>query len=273
MPKEYEQLKSRFSKTVFKKDSENNQTSALDKAYADMSRRASGHSAGIKKACIGWINDQFTALLKDCKRQGFDFDKWHEKTCEQLVEKFNESDKNKNFGTIGRAQKVINMGFKYLSCIDNRYDALLERCHMTLDGYTLAWYKECVMPWVKRQNREDVKELTEWSKIREYEAYKLIQNNIKDYLEQDSDLKYEIRINDGETDVFTSSSIDLPRNRFDAEFIVWEGEIIKAKYTTIAKDLHHYVDEYREVEAGKEKDEWLIGDRFTKYLIDFVKRL
>ncbi len=267
----HEKLKKRFAETVFKKGSKKDQESALDKAYADMSRRASGHNKTIKNSCIGWINKQFAELLEKSEASDFDFDEWHEKICMQLVDEFNRS--KAGFGTVGRAQKVINMGFKYLSCIDNSYDHLLKDCHMTLDGYTLAWYKECVMPWAKHEKKVDVKKIIEWSKIKDYGDYQLIQTNIKDYLNQNPSPKYNVSIKNDKTTSFNCNCIDLPRSRFGAEFIVWEGEIIKAKYTAITKELNYFVKKHRGVEAGRKKDEWLIGDNFTDYLKEYVKML
>ncbi len=254
----YEYLKDRFSRTVFKKEEDKTKLKAIEKAYADMSKRASGHTPEIKETCVKWLYEEiFTTDLSIP-----DFDEWHEKTCKDLVGKMNQ--KKKKFGTIGRAQKVINMTFKYLSCIDSNYNSFLEKCHMTLDGYTLAWYKSFVAPWVKEQERPDVEKIDQWSKINKYEDYATIQKNIRDYLATSQ--KYTVVIDKTKTE-----PIDLPVTPFKAEFIVWEGEIAREKYKLIISELKKYREKVRGVEAGRTKDEWLINDLFDVFLKDFLK--
>ena len=76
-----------------------------------MSRRASGHVPNIKGVCVKWLDEEvFTSSLSI-----HNFDTWHKETCFALIEKFNSV--KPKFGTVGRAQKVINMAFKYFSCI------------------------------------------------------------------------------------------------------------------------------------------------------------
>lgn len=267
---EVEYLKEYFRDTVFKNQKDKTLSAALDKAYADMSRRASGHSKDIKNACKDWLETEFSQLPAKAKEPDFDFDVWHEETCQELINKMN--DKKTGFGTAGRAQKVINMAFKYLSCISGDYDALLPSCHMTLDGYTLAWYKKDVMPWVKEKvasDKEkgfsDVEALTEWSKITR-DDYMLIQSNIRKYLQTTP--AYSITIGGRKTESITLSAVP-----FDAEFVIWEGEIVKGKYELLVKELKKYAEKYRGVEAGRIKDAWIAGDLFENYLNGYCKKL
>lgn len=229
----YSKLKARFATEVFKGDK--NTKTALEKAYADMSRRAQGHNEQLKKDCLSWLieNKIFENGLK-CKNQD-EFDKWHKETCIKLKEI------HKGFGRIGRSQKVINMAFKYLSCIDNTYDAILPFCHMTLDGYTLNWYKDIGGQWI------------EWSKIDDYDKYFKIQEHIRDYLKNHNE--YCVAI--GEV---TTKKIAISNTPFEAEFVVWEGEIVKSKYNAIIKELNNYKIK------GKDKDRWLIDNLFDTYL-------
>ena len=239
----YDELKQRFTDEVFKE--EKNHKVALEKAYADMSRRATGHNPQMKTDCLNWFDNKkiFESAL-NCKTQE-EFDEWHKETCQKLKEI------QKDFGRMGRSQKVINMAFKYLSCVDDTYDAILPFCHMTLDGYTLNWYKTII-------DKEEQKKLTEWSKISDYEKeYYPIQEKIREYLKEDH--KYSICI--GEE---TTKKFDIPKIPFQAEFIIWEGEIIKDKYKTIIKQLNNYKTK------GKKKDNWLIGNLFDDYLRSYL---
>ena len=59
----YSKLKTRFATEVFKGDKST--TSALEKAYADMSRRATGHKEQMKIDCLTWFleNEVFQSAL------------------------------------------------------------------------------------------------------------------------------------------------------------------------------------------------------------------
>ncbi len=234
-------LKDKFKKEAFKFKGDETEEKAIEKAYADMSRRATGHNEQMKTDCLAWlIEDEIFKNALNCKTQE-DFDVWHKDTCIKLKEI------HKDFGTIGRAQKVINMAFKYLSCVDSEYDAILPFCHMTLDSYTLNWYKNNV-------RKKEQKAPAEWSKIKDYyNEYYPIQEKIRNYLKNDP--KYSIRI--GEE---TTKTIDIPDTPFEAEFIIWEGEIINSKYNELVKSLNKYKRE------GQKNDRWLIGDIFDTYL-------
>lgn len=227
-------LKNRFANEVFK--GEKTKLTALEKAYADMSRRATGHTSAMKETCVTWLFEEIFSQPLEIQSQA-EFDRWHKDTCEALKHLHG------SFGRIGRSQKVINMAFKYLSCVDHTYDSILPYCHMTLDGYTLNWYKTINRNW----------KAIEWSKIDSYDEYIAIQREIRRYLS--NNITYSIKIGNEETE-----KINLSTLPFEAEFIVWEGEIINAKYNNLIKGLKNYAS------SGKEKDHWLIGDLFARFL-------
>lgn len=233
----YHFLKDRFSNGVFNGDK--TRPSAVKHAYADMSRRATGHTAALRDNCIAWLSEEVFRNLPEIRSQD-EFDKWHEDTCAALKERHG------TFGKIGRSQKVINMAFKYLSCVDDTYDPILPYCHMTLDGYTLKWYKTINKNW----------KAIEWSKIDSYDEYMAIQKTIRQHLKNGA--IYSIAIEDKKT-----REIELPKLPFEAEFIIWEGEIINARYNNLIKELRNYAS------SGTEKDHWLIGDLFDQFLSDF----
>jgi len=244
-------LKNQFHEIAFKNKAETSQK-AIEMAYADMSRRQEGHTPAMKKVCVKWLADEvFTDSL-----QITDFNTWHKETCETLIAKMNSV--TPGFGTVGKAQKVINMAFKYLSCITNQHDSILEQCHMTLDGYTLDWYKTDVLSG-KGDN-------IQWSKIERYADYMDIQDNIRKYLEQNSE--YYINIGSKKTE-----PVLLLDDPFDSEFIIWEGNIIKEKYNSIINALNNYTQGSQGRSAGKEKDAWLIGSLFDDFLREYCKKL
>lgn len=245
-------LKNQF-RTIAFKNKEETTKNAIEMAYADMSRRQKGHTPAMKEVCVKWlVNEVFTDSL-----QITNFKTWHEDTCEALIAKMNSV--TPGFGTVGKAQKVINMTLKYLSCISNRYDSILDQCHMTLDGYTLDWYKTDVL--------SGKGSVIPWSKIERYEDYMCIQDKIRKYLKQFP--VYSIKIGT-KTATAATPLFDSP---FDAEFIIWEGNIIKEKYNSIVKALNNYIHGSRGQQAGRQKDSWLIGAIFDDFLRDFCKKL
>ena len=140
----------RFSKTTTKFNPSKVLECAIEKAHADMSRRATGHKPEIQAESIAWLKNRFTTNSPFVLTNQTDFDNWHHTTCEDYRNHMN----SKGFSfvmTYGRAQKVLNMTFKYLYCT-SAYKADVENIisylHMTLDGYTLRWYKEVVIKYI-----------------------------------------------------------------------------------------------------------------------------
>ena len=252
-------LRDEFRKNSFKNKAENTRN-AIEMAYADMSRRQAGHTSEMKDVCIKWLEEEiFTDSL-----QITDFNAWHKETCEALISKMNSV--TLGFGTVGKAQKVINMAFKYLSCITHKFDALLEYFHMTLDGYTLEWYKNSVVRWAESKGLPVIKGDIKWSKIAQYNDYMIIQDGIRKYLELNSE--YSIKIGAKETKCVLL--LDAP---FESEFIIWEGNIIKAKYNSLIKALNSYATGQEGKLSGREKDRWLIGTIMDAFLHDFCKKV
>jgi hypothetical protein len=94
----------------------------------------------------------------------------------------------------------------------------------------------------------------------------LIQTNIRNYLKEKQ--VYWVQIGKTNTAEFA-----LPEIPFEAEFIVWEGEIVKAKYDNLIKELQNYETKSRGKEAGRTKDGWLIDKLFDDFLKDYCKNL
>jgi len=146
------------------------------------------------------------------------------------------------------------MTFKYLLLLDKceRYDSIKDELHMVLDKYTLNWYNS--LP-----NVDIVKE---WSKINKYEDYWNIQKNIKTTITSKSGCSYCLSFKNKKTNTFLNDKkeIRLPNNIFDAEYIIWEGEKNKEKYSSIVTELSKYFCE------GKDKDNWFINDTLETFL-------
>ena len=270
----------RFSKETTEFSSGNELKQAIRKAHTDMSRRAKGHNSKIQKESIYWLSERFATDSPFSITNQSDFDKWHEETCGDYCKHMN----NKNFSfkmTYGRAQKVLNMTFKYLYCTDafkREIKLLTPYLHMTLDGYTLRWYKDIVIDYINKNCQEKIKKnmISEWSKMDNEEGrrkYIQMQIDIRKYLKDSQNYQYSINsenIDDilleqkvttgGNNIIFVSIPFDLDRKSpFFAEFIVWEGEIVRAKIENLFKGLNGIYKSWVQ-------DEWATSDEIKSEL-------
>lgn len=240
-------------------------------AHNDMARRAQGHTDEVKKESLNWWRKYFDANSPfKISAQGA-FDKWHFDACEAYCEHMKKEKFPKKFDiTFGRAQKVLNMTFKYLYCTGtykSDVEKLVSFLHMTLDGYTLRWYKEQI---VKLDPSLKVGDVSEWSKMNEkapkhkyidLQGDEGIQNRIRKFLSSKNIYEYIINteeiLDDEEGEkknkkelIFSQGVSPYP---FLAEFIIWKGEIIRAKMETLFKGLNG-------CRKSWSKDSWAIDD-------------
>lgn len=161
-----------------------------------------------------------------------------------LFDKFTEFFQSYGYTvTYGQAQKVINMTFKYLYCLDDKKqykEDIFDKCHMPLDSFTLAWYKRNIL---KKTDAKDyqIKSEDSWSKL-EKEKYTHIQELIKNRVEKG----LKIKIN--------GINIPLPEAPLDAEFVIWQEEIMNQAVTNFNKTVYKSLnkkyskkDDYREM--------------------------
>lgn len=250
-------------------------------AHNDMARRAQGHTNEVKKASVVWWYNQFTTNSPFSIKKMSDFDKWHHDACVNFCSYMNSLTFPKKFDTtFGRAQKILNMTFKYLYCTKTytpQVENILPFLHMTLDGYTLRWYKDNVVPYFLLKKGD----VSEWSKMdepaKERKNHKYIdltpgadgiQNRIREYLKANSNYEYTINtevvdIDDEEavddtsekkqkSKLVISDKISILKEPFFAEFIIWEGEIVRAKMESLFKGLNGCYKSWND-------DGWAIG--------------
>jgi hypothetical protein len=167
--------------------------SAVDLAYNDAKRTMDGigkfenekNSAldQIKKKIEQYFSNN-SSLSKD------DFDQFHHELCKIWCESFNN-----NIGTYGKAQKIVNMTFKYLRCCNDAstHKDCFCHCHMPLDSFTLEWFKRRVAPYLDKKDFVKGKMIS-WSNLeygscdyfqkdnKEYYSYKYYLVHIRDYV-------------------------------------------------------------------------------------------
>ncbi len=185
---------------------------AIRKAYFDMSPRTiKGEgdksqkeeidSQGKKDLFFAMANSFLEYFENNCVNTQEKFDKWHKEICEFFLDNYNRLLKqaNKKSVAFGKAQKIVNMTFKYLYCFDNAkdYSYKFDFCHIALDSYILDWvYDECLKEKYNgiKFTKYGKNSLPNWSNL-EYSAkdnipqYKEIQEIIRHKIKSEEDYK------------------------------------------------------------------------------------
>lgn len=158
---------------------------AVRRAYNDMMPRTI-HGIGkvddaekdaLKKALADEIRRKF---IDDTPTSCDVFDKRHKEVCEGFLKKLNALCDKHNLNTqhYGKAQKIVNMTFKYLLLLDKaeQYTQLFEYCHMPIDTYVLAYFRNAY----KGKPEANSFNIPAWSNMQEGE-YTCAQKQIKAY--------------------------------------------------------------------------------------------
>lgn len=149
---------------------------AIDLAYNDAKRTLKGINEDMRNAAKDALAIEFQKFFLETPKDQKDFDQKHNTMCVIWYEKFPTD----NLQQYGKAQKIVNMTFKYLYCCnkcDKDKQAYFKYCHMPLDSYILEWYCREI-----GKKREDIKirDISLWSKM-EQNQYKDIQESIIEY--------------------------------------------------------------------------------------------
>lgn len=198
---------------------------AVRNAYKDMSVRTIKGLGQINKKSKNNLNADVDGLLKSLAnkyhdlfnnnilfltgKSNTDFEKWHNDVCILFKNNYNTILKNNGVsynGSIqtikyGKAQKIINMTFKYIYCFDDVTNDMFVYCHMPIDSNILSWY-------AKEYNGNNKIQNNSWSNLDEKE-YMNLQDQISGML-----INASVTNKNGNT-------IALPKNRLEAEMIIW----------------------------------------------------
>ena len=154
---------------------------------------------GIKKEDIKPSIDNAIETVRDYILQAPNeenqdsFDKKHEKWCREFTTSCGEE--ADFIATIGKAQKVINMAFKYFYCCQDadEHKHAFQYCHMPLDSLSLEWVYRTMKPTNKEKYTRE--KIPAWSKLR-YDSskenasilsYKSIQEDIRKHFENSTE--------------------------------------------------------------------------------------
>ena len=121
-------------------------SAAVNLAYNDAKRTLAGigkysdKKDNALKCIIEKLEDYFHEEKAPLTEE--EFDKIHDELCLLWCKEFKSPEDGK-LGTYGKAQKIVNMSFKYLYCRedDENYRNHFKYCHMPLDSFTLEWFK------------------------------------------------------------------------------------------------------------------------------------
>lgn len=97
-----------------------------------------------KNKVFEWLTGKFLDYIENgCKN----FNDWHNKLCTEFLQKFTPVLNDYGYQgeeslKYGKAQKIVNMTFKYLYCFDDarENEEKFSKCHMPIDSYILKWY-------------------------------------------------------------------------------------------------------------------------------------
>lgn len=176
---------------------------AVDAAYSDAKRTMKGIGSfkekkekAIEKICKKILE----YLDSDKPKHSEDFDRVHSELCQIWIDAFKDND----IGQYGKAQKIVNMAFKYLYCYfyyreeGEDWKDCYKYCHMPLDSYTLAMLPR------KYEGEKVITSETKWSTL-DFSSYEKLRDNARAYVKE---------LFNGEISVL------------EAEFILWDCSII-----------------------------------------------
>lgn len=245
---EYTQEKFKESRDIFKMMVEKAHSNDLEKmtspdcsiaietavnwAYNDAKRTMHGITKDDREEAEDAIVKEFKAYFTNpapCEKK---FKESHIRLCNAWINSFEDGS---SLGTYGKAQKIVNMTFKYLYCCTNidNFENHFKYCHMPLDSFTLEWCKRNIQ-------EIDPNKIGSWSKMKDEKSdtYKESKN-----IEKYSYHYYVARIRD----YVAINKIEL--TPLQLEFIIWpkmQLELATENY------LFTLTDEYKKT-SEKEK--------------------
>lgn len=195
---------------------------AVDKAYIDMTPRTIDNlglaflngikkgnaNYGMKTNLLKWKTDEINKVkdwlaseLVEVFKNGVFDNNIHEKLCKDFISEFQAAIRMLNSSinkfpqgkiidpkliTYGKAQKIVNMSFKYLYLFDDTFDEsgnckypqIFDHCHMAIDAKILDWFE-------KNDKGSASNYSVTWSNMN-YIEYQAAQKSIKSYCGQNS---------------------------------------------------------------------------------------
>lgn len=88
---------------------------------------------------LGVLVAKYVEFFDESEKTKQEFEEWHEEQCKEFMDCIGEKFERLAYG---KAQKIINMTFKYTFCLDGAKEKqeYFKYCHMPLDSLTLEWF-------------------------------------------------------------------------------------------------------------------------------------
>ena len=134
---------------------------AINKAYLDMQPRTIkglGKVTDFKDCICEMLKNEFAEYFYQTKKDEEEFKLEHHRMCKNFLKYANEKLRQHGVEELsyGKAQKVVNMIFKYLYCTKEYGEEKKEYfsyCHMPLDSFSLEWIYRALI-----KNNENIQE-------------------------------------------------------------------------------------------------------------------
>ena len=164
-----------------------------------------------------------------CPGSATKFDEKHKELCKDFLVELNKVVPPQEFG---KAQKFVNMTFKYLYCFDNAksYEDYFKYCHMPIDSYTLNWCFD--------RNLYQKNQIKNWSCIVENQYYDLSGKIIK----------------------AISKEFGADETPLLIEFKIWPQEIAKVEEKELIKAIMDYI--------ANNYDSYCVGKAFNRFQLE-----
>lgn len=221
---------------------------------------------GIKKEAIQPSIDNAIETVRDYilqtpnEENQDSFDEKHEKWCKEFTTSCGEE--ADFIATIGKAQKVINMAFKYFYCCQDadEHKHAFQYCHMPLDSLTLEWVYRKVKPTNgEKYTRNNI---PAWSKLcydsskenASILSYKSIQEDIRKHFENSTEW-----------------------TPLTAEFVIWPQIQLELAAEGLFNQLWHIGEgpddaEYANCKGKLQQASKIFKSKSVKDKLDYLKR-
>ena len=174
---------------------------AVYQAYLDAARTFKGikdvlENAGVKDAYTFLKTSEIHELLSsyfenEAPSDEDTFDNTHQTLCENVIKHFKKINYDIEYG---KAQKIVNMSFKYLYCFDDAPEEYFKYCHLPLDSFTLEWIYRNVLSdhkkyqkgkiafWSKLQKGQPEQDEYRGADGKQYYSYDFYVKKVREYL-------------------------------------------------------------------------------------------
>ena len=175
----------------------------ISQAYTDMQPRTiAKHSRAVRKKCEEYLYEELERLLGDGVIH--DFEQTHDSLCSGFLAVLNDPENGIACQQYGKAQKVVNIIFKFLSAY-GKCEGYEKDCHLPVDSLVLKWL--C---------GKETYNGTSWSNLTK-EQYDGIRVKIADKIKSDGGVKLLDRVYPVE-------------NVLEADFFIWYSMKLKASW-------------------------------------------